>query len=208
MDKIQIEIDNYGNVYFIKGTKIFQANINHNNELYLDEGEYILLTDINDINNNNDNNDINNTNNNKKINDLILADNTTLKGKTITDILLNDTNIEENSINTFLKFYPEELQYIEYNNSDNENDTDIIDEDNINQFGQYNRPFIFSSTNNENNENIKIVNRQFGDVSALYDTYIYDTNNKLICFRPIGHHEIKYILEVDPDDNIKLCMDS
>ncbi|CAH6421330.1 Hypothetical protein KVN_LOCUS227 [uncultured virus] len=74
------------------------------------------------------------------------------------------------------KYYPEDLEYYEDNlDSDSDN---ILDEDIICQYGESNKPFIFS---NIDLFQIPICDIPSENICALYDTYIYDKNR--LCFK-------------------------
>jgi len=92
----------------------------------------------------------------------------------------------------------------------------IIDEDNINEYGIYNKPFIFYSPKYSET---KIIDMD-QNISALYDTYIYENNtlifvsksceeesiyrlilhtNGIIQFRNIGENNRQYRLNINND---------
>lgn len=70
-------------------------------------------------------------------------------------------------------YYPEDHDHLNENNSDDD-DNISIDGDTVEKFGDNNHKFEFWNT-----ENININNRENGDITALYDTYIYD-GDKLV----------------------------
>lgn len=75
------------------------------------------------------------------------------------------------------KYENSKKTYYYENNKQNINEI-MIDEKITKSFGQHNIPFVFSSLADE--YNINIEDRMFGDIAALYDTYIY--KNNLLCF--------------------------
>jgi hypothetical protein len=188
-----ISFDMYGNLYLTIQDKSYQINVDGKNKPYAEPGEYKILE-------------------NKKVrlNKIRLNDRgITLSNKAQHNIEKNNDVVNEDR-EEFI--FPEEQGYTVDNNSDSYGD-DLIDEDNIMKYGEMNKHFDFSHINDSNN--IPINNREDGDISALYDTYLYDKsrlcfkssskdnqsiyrirlhNDGTFVFRPIGQREVVYKL--------------
>lgn len=175
---ITTSFDLFGNIYFTSNNKTYQLSVNGRNQLHLDEGEYKILETKNILNR------LNLISNKNGLHDMIEKE----KEIDLDDIDEGDENENENEeeekedneiddedyVNDleYEKYCPEDSEYLQPNILED----DLIDEDNIKTFGEDNKPFHFSS----NSELFEIHNRELGDVSALYDTYIYD--NGLLSF--------------------------
>jgi len=120
-------------------------------------------------------------------------------------------NYEELNISELMKNEePDDYLYEDKDYFEEKIDSDeyIIDEDNINQFGSDNLEFRFMT-----NSDLHLVRQKAQpDVSALYDTFIYNNSSLLFCskssneqsifriiirdgiifFRPIGYSEKQY----------------
>jgi hypothetical protein len=96
------------------------------------------------------------------------------------------------------KYYPEQQEYfdIEITNSN-----DLIDEDNINMYGHHNQPFKFSDLSSADPTTIKNIDGE--DISALYDTYVYD-NNILKFYSNSKTNDSLYVLRIDTNGSITL----
>lgn len=192
-----VEFDTYGNLYFLNDEgSCYQLNIDGKNNPFLDPGSYKIVQPFIE---------------NPNINHMNPVTSDTLKGKTLYD-LAKEKNIDEDVVDDLMSYFPEESEYIEYKNTNSDDLIDeLIDEDNVTMFGEYNRPFLFS----ENIPNsVPVRSREYGDVAALYDTYVYDLEGLLkfkssssfdnsvyrlrvfeegrIFFRPIGETEKEY----------------
>lgn len=183
-DKIGIEIcfDIYGNLYFdighLKNENIYfnktdikplhQLNIDGKNKPFTFSGDY-------------------------KIKDDSSADIRKLK-------LVND-NLEQlakNSVEEYdqdeydLNPIPEDKFYIEEEKS--EEDEEIIDEEILNKYGELNKPFNFF--NEDPNYIFRVNKRIGGEITSLYDTYIYI--NDLLGFKASSPFcESIYILKLN-----------
>lgn len=184
--KFIISFDSYGNVYFDNTSyhshNSYQINVNHKNQPYFEKDDFQILKNKK-------------TNYNKL---QLLGTGDKLKNEVLNDIKKYDTFDEyEKEID----YFPEQNEYVEMLNHKNENsDDDIISEDNIGQYGIYNTEFLFSKPNSNNEE--KYVNiRKNGDVSALYDTYVYK-NNLLFMKSSSKNNESIYTLKIHDDGTV------
>ena len=206
LQNFNITFDVYGNLYFSNNSLTYQVNINNKNQLTLDEGNYPIIDNFNNIYKikHLDENSLKNRVKQEKEKEKEKEDN---------GIIDSDEEDEEEEN---VDYYPEDADHLQID--DPELNQDYIDEDLINQYGEHNLQFTFWEPDITTIDSIKIHYRQDCDVMALYDTYIYDINNKLIFksnspdnssiyrlkiyptgelyFRPIGYSEVKYSLEV------------
>lgn len=159
---INISFDFYGNLYFTFNDNTYQVNIDGKNKLLLEIGDYHII--------NNDTIKIEKFN----INDGALHEKTKE---------LFSNNKDEDNYNHNLE--DEDIDIVDNNDIDKDIDEDI-DEDLEKQFGSSNKKFVFSNYNYI----IPVNMRNFGDVSALYDTYIY--NGTKLCFKSNSKDNISY----------------
>jgi len=127
----------------------------------------------------------------------------------------------DNEDDSKIDYYPEDNDY--YSDSEEEDDEEenstnkhkqlqLIDEENINSYGERNLEFNFM----QNDPTIEINYRIDGEIMALYDTFIYKQNklvfnshskdnssiyririiDNIIHFRLIGYNEEKYNIEI------------
>jgi hypothetical protein len=216
----KITFDEYGNLYFdgseyvtdnyfmSKKSLLFQVNISGKNIPLLEPGCYDIIETSQ-----------------RKVHKMFLIkkDNSLkahIKNKK-EEMIEQDSDSDEfdEEINEEINYYPEEDDY--FNEQVNEDSDSSLDEDNLKQYGKDNQKFIFSSV--DVNYPISVHNRQYGDISALYDTYIYEkdvmcyksnsqNNNSIyrfriyengkIYFRLIGYPEICYVLYIDQDGSL------
>lgn len=211
--RLKISYDYYGNVYidasclkedtfFLPSVKdyIYQLNIDGYNNLFMEPGTYkIYDTDIT-----------------KKTYELKHIE-PKPKPESEPKLELEPTLEEEEEP----EYFPEEDQY--YINKNDDSDNEYIYEDIEKQYGVYNKRFNFSSSITC----IPIEMREDGEVSALYDSYIYNNNNVcmvsnsanedtyyriklhmdtgIIQFRPLGGEEKTYKLYIKPTGEL-LCI--
>ncbi len=196
---LKMSFDNYGNLYFDDEKYSYQVNIDGRNNLYVDKGEFKI-----------------DGNKNKRFSKLnVVGKGTKLKEKTLIEVEKLDI-FEEETIPE--DYFPEDNEYIETDITDSEG---LINEDSISKYGLHNTEFNFSSITND--LPIPIYMREDGDITALYDTYIYNNGsmcmksssknaesiyvikvncNGTINFRPIGCKEIEYHVLMNSDGKI------
>lgn len=159
-NEIIIDFDPYGNLYIEHAQKTYQVNISGNSLPILDQGLYTIIQPYV-----------------KEFKQIIHTDiDNPLQQKLKKKI---ENNENDNSDDEYFldeqnnDYYPEDHDH-DITNKDEEDDNISIDCDTIEKYGEYNYKFDFW-----NNNNIAINYREDGDITALYDTYIYD-DNKLI----------------------------
>ncbi|MCJ7637223.1 MAG: hypothetical protein MUO21_07005 [Nitrososphaeraceae archaeon] len=211
LQNFDISFDVYGNLYFSHNqiNNTYQLNIDGKNKITLDQGDYPIIEHY------------------KKIYRIQHLDENSLKSKIRKEEdehddehdYDEDEDADSDEINNSNKYYPEDDDHVPIDDIDEqEQELEYIDEDSINQYGENNHQFTFW-TSELNYDSIKIYKRKDGDIMSLYDTYIYDVNNRLIFksnsldgssiyrlrifptgelfFRPIGYTEEKYILNAN-----------
>jgi hypothetical protein len=194
----QQSFDLYGNFYLHdKNDKInaYQLNISNNNIPYFEYGNYEIIDKK------------------TKINTFKILDENSLKNKVNDDNLLNIDDEDNNNYD----YYPEDENLMD-NEDSIINEQDLLDEENIKNYGINNLKFDF--WNNSFNKDIMIFDRKNGDIMALYDIYIYENNHLIfksnasdkssiyriciydseIVFRPIGYPTINYTLKFENND--------
>lgn len=208
----QITFDEYGGLYFSDQSSTYQVNVSAKNTLYADKGNYTINSKTNIARNN-----------------FKLVEREHSLKRRVNEAEYDDDEEDEDDdeYQNIEKYYPEDLDYTE--NLDNNSDDDVnndgrfqydrlgdyIIEENIEMYGIDNKKFIFSSSMNDE----IVYSRVDGDISALYDTYIYDDTDQLrfksnsqddssifrlklymsgtILFREIGGNEACYELSFD-----------
>lgn len=222
---ISISFDVYGSLYLHDDSEksyAHQLNVNGNNTPYFESGTYDIYEPYTD----------------KPGTFTILDKNNSLKTKIKKKLERDIENEEEyNSDDDYdldgdgandIDYYPEDGDHLnddqDANNSDSDSDSgNYLDEDNIKNYGHNNIKFKF--WNNTHNNPIPIYYRNFGDIMALYDVYVYDNNNLIfksnssdnssvyrfkihtngdIYFRPIGYSEKKYKLKFTDSNELVL----
>lgn len=213
-----ISFDIYGNLYFKNNNKLYQLLINGRDELSLEEGEYKIISDKKPIVQR-----LNLVSTNHLLQEKIEKENPDLdeiddfqdqeQDENEQDELYDDEIYDDGQ---YEKYCPENSLY--FNTNKEENEQEFIDEDNLKKYGPDNMPFVFLMQ--EDNQ-IEVADREFGDIAALYDTYMYENNrlffasrsSKLLknsCyiirliinddiqlfFRPIGYREKEYSIKV------------
>ena len=203
LQNFNISFDPYGSLYFSNATHTYQISVDGRNNLILDKEDYTIFNEysqtIYKIQN---------------LDEKSLKER--LKQKEEDNELENNNEYNSDEDGIEHDYYPEDNDYIPIDeplhDSDNEVDTIVPEYD----YGEQNVKFVFWSS--EFTDQIKIYYRKNGDITALYDTYIYNVDNKLIFksnssddsaiyririypdghiyFRPIGHQEKKYNLKV------------
>lgn len=194
---ITVSFDPYGSLYIDHNQKTYQVNITGTGLPSLEEGTYQIIKPYI-----------------KEFKKIIPIDKTNpLQKKLKKKIEKHDNEDDNNSDEEYFledendnNYYPEDQDHV--NEEENNSDDDIsIDGDTIEKYGEYNHKFDFW-----NNGDINIYNREDGDITAIYDTYIYDSNKLIfkshsmddssiyrfvihnngdILFRPIGGIERK-----------------
>lgn len=170
---VNISFDFYGNLYFELNDKSYQVNIDGQNRPVLDCGDYTII----------------NTSNNITINKFNSIEASNILREKAKKTLEEDGE----SYDAYTENYDYAINK-NLNNSDNE----IIDEDIENQYGNHNKPFNFTN----NNSIIPINMREFGDICALYNSYIY--NGTDVCFISTSSNETSYyVIKVYTNGNIQ-----
>lgn len=209
LQNFNISFDLYGTLYLSNDKNTYQVNIDGKNNVTLDKGDYPVIDGSTNI---------------YKIAHL---DENSLKTKIRNVNQNNEEHIdEEDEIErNDYTYYPEDSDHLHIDDPDLIQQ-EYINEDIINQYGEHNIPFVFWEPDGSEFTQIKITNRQDCDIMALYDTYIYDVNNRLIFkshssddssiyiiriypigelyFRPIGNTERKYILNTNEIGELKI----
>lgn len=213
LQNFNISLDVYGNLYFShnKTNITYQLNIDGKNKITLDKDNYKIIEQY------------------TKINKIKYLDENSLKNK------MKNNNLEQDGSEgsegsdeiTDHIYYPEDEGYVIDSVLDNQDpDQEVIDEDFINKYGENNLQFTFWQPDDSG---INIYCREDEDIMALYDTYIYDINNRLlfksnspdnssiyrlrifptgeIFFRPIGYSEQKYILKIPEYDESEIKLE-
>lgn len=198
-----ISFDPYGGLYFSNDSHTYQVNIDGRNNLLLEVGDYPVITDYV-----------------KPIYKIQNLDEKSLKQKLKEEEeereKYNDNSDEQEEED----YYPEDNDYVVIDEPiHKEEELELEVEELDHDYGEHNLKFTFWSPGTDQ---IKVCYRKHGDIMALYDTYIYDQNNQLIFksnssddssiyririypngeihFRPIGHSEKKYHLQVLGDE--------
>jgi hypothetical protein len=211
----KLSFDPFGNLYLESEGKVHQVNISDKHIPYLEEGAFEPIKQY--------------TTPIKKLE--LLDKENSLRSKiqkkmerqedeemydSDDEYYLNDENE--------MDYYPEDNDYYHdesVSHEEEEDNNDIIDEDNVNAYGERNLEFKFLQNDVDKME---INYRENGNVMALYDTYIYENNklifnsrssdnssiyrfkitgNNIYC-RLIGGVECKYTIKC-VDNNIILC---
>ena len=203
LQNFSISFDVYGKIYFSNNNNEYQVNIDRNNNLILEKDKYDIIDKYD-----------------KQIYKIQNLDENSLKQKIEEDEDYNSDEVEEEE-----DYYPEDNEYIVVDEPIQNSDEIGELTDTFYDYGEHNLKFLFWSP--DITDQIKIYYRKDGDITALYDTYIYDTNNQIIfksnspddssiyrikifptgdiLFRPIGNMEKKYILKVDKDELFLMC---
>jgi hypothetical protein len=206
---LMISFDEYGNLYLndsANQNQAYQLNISGKNIPYFDFGYYKIISEYTG-----------------KAKTFVALDKDSLKTKIKTEIereFDNYNSDDEYDLENNIDYYPEDTDYLNNedeneNGDENENENGDENEDDYNE-NEDNHKFTFW-TNIINNQ-FSIFNRENGDIMALYDVYIYKDDKLMfrsnsidnssiyrfkinvngdIHFRPIGHVEKKFKLELD-----------
>jgi hypothetical protein len=210
---IGISFDLYGNLYFdfdgINNHEYFtttlpfsslQINIDGRNRLVGDEGDYAIVRPYEN-----------------RLSKFQLADEHSMLQKKIKrDLELNGDNgdVEKYGYDVFdeneddedmldpedeiLKHFPERAEFFMTETVDSDH---MIDEDLINAYGHYNVKFCFSHLSSD--VNVPIYDRENGDVTSLYDTYVYQDG--MLCFQSSSRDdESIYTIKIHDDGIIYL----
>jgi hypothetical protein len=173
MDKF--EFDNCGNLYFKNQTlNIKQINIDKNNLLIFEDGNYSLIEDNKD-------------NEETKINLLKFYENSLKKEVAESIKLLDDEDPEIHN-----EYYKEDDYYNQYIEYDYNPDGFFGDE----YYETLENKCYFSS--NQINE-IKINKRKNGDIEPIYETLIFEKNNLVFRTSFIEEPPFRLILNLDND---------
>jgi len=162
MNNLIVEFDYYGNLYLILNSdKIYQVNIDRDDNLYLDPGDYHELNYENDVN----------QTRYKKIDEVKGS----LQEEIIKEIKENKTNQEYID---YLNYYAEDVDYLEgniNNNDDQEQEyleyLEYLNYKKYKELGEFNKPFDFCYIDPD--KKIPVRHRFNGDIAALYDVFIY-----------------------------------
>lgn len=188
----EISFDLYGNLYFSFDDQVFQITVNKINMPIGETGDYSIIDDEH-----------------PKLNKFKLLDEeTSLKAKVKKhkEIIEHGSDEEYDSDGEIIDntdYYEEDKFVIDENDDDNNSDSEkenevIVYENKLYNFGNDNYKFHFSSIGSFD---FKINNRLNGDISSLYDTYIYDNDNHL-CFKTNGqNNEVMYRLKLFQNGN-------
>ena len=190
--KGSVTFDLYGNLYITVNENTnentneltFQININGKNQPYADLGDYHIIDDQTNI----------------KINKFTLLDkesslkSNVIKNKNIEEVGSDEEYDEEGELIDKNDYYEEDKYVLNDDNDDVDNKSNESDEDE-------NPIFNFSFVNPSCQ--LKIDNRYNGDITALYDTYLYD--NDLLCFKSNApHNQILYRIKLFSNGNFSL----
>jgi len=210
---VGISFDLYGNLYFdisnIKDHEYFtttllhlssQISIDGRNRPYADEGEYAIID----------------TNVDKLSKFQLVDEHSMLQKKTKRELELHGENGNDEQYNydvfdendddddlldpedEILKHFPERAEFFMTETVDSDH---MIDEDLVNAYGHHNVKFNFSHLSND--VDVPIYNRENGDVSSLYDTYVY--RDGVLCFQSSSKDEESiYTLKIHNDGVIYL----
>lgn len=213
--QFSISFDNFGNLYFEHPSiqDVYQINVDGRNKPYSIKDKFEVIDESS-----------------SKIGKFkILGKRFSLKEKikkeletnkiTFDEFDLNDDDLDQEE-----DYFPEDNDHINIiENDTSEEDLiyhEVYDEENVKKYGIDNLEFLFWGDTSE----IKVKNRIDGDISALYDTYIYGEGGKLlfktnskddsaifrfnihtngkIFFRPIGEIETLYHLQITEDQEL------
>ena len=166
-----ISFDKFGNMYLENNefSGSYQVNIDGKNVPYTVNDTFKIIQK-----------------NVSKIGKIKLLDNhRSLKDKVHTELeenrlKLDDFNINDNDLLNEPDYFPEDNDHINIIDEDEDDDNtqcykEIFDEDNVNKYGIDNLEFLFWGYND-----ISVNYREDGDISSLYDTYVYGKGNTLI----------------------------
>ena len=209
--------DPFGNLYLDSNGKIYQVNISNKHVPYLEEGLYNIIKQSTNL--------IKKLTAVDKQNSLRMKIQKKFEKQEDEEAFDSDDEYYLDDKNE-IDYYPEDNDYYHDSDSSEEDNgtihNDIIDENNINNYGEMNLEFNFMKNDTDT---IEINYRENGDVMALYDTYIYN-NNKLvftshskdnssiyrlriegdnIYCRSIGGVEHKYVIKILENNDLDLC---
>lgn len=164
-----LEFDYYGNVYFSFGGRVYQLNVDGRNHLQLLDGDYHILGTHEDTK-------------------LMVPSQGMSLNKKIREEREESDDDENDDDDPF-------IEDRDYWNEDSDSEDILFDEDNMARYGLSNQPFIFWSTGDQK---IPVNYRQHGDISSLYDTYVYRYDD--ILFRSSSRNEQSIYRLVIRDD--------
>lgn len=198
-EKASVSFDRYGNLYLTFRDVNYQVNVDGRNKLFLLTGDYEIFEP-----------------------DTELMDQLKIKKMTASNGMLFQKKIREEleELDSDGELDDEDYDLLKEDDDYWEDEKEIlseeedclINEDLIEKYGEHNQPFVFWSTRSE--EEIQIYHRRDGDITSLYDTFIYENqqiifrarslnddsiyrliiNEGLILFRPIGESDRSYRL--------------
>ena len=177
-EKLNVSIcfDTFGNLYFdltsVKDNKFFdepliqplyQINVNGDNTPYIEPGIYPIVQE-------------------KKCEYTrftLLNHNLEKKVKQSIEInQYNEDDEDDEDDEDSDDYYPEDNDYKE-ESLDSFYEVSFLDDDLLIKYGEHNKKFKFSNVNPVYNVPVNV--RKFGDITSLYDTYIY--KNEKLCFK-------------------------
>lgn len=213
MIDVGVSFDVFGNLYFDAHGKSYQTNVNGKNNLSLDEGDFKIFG--------------------VKEGELskfkLIEDHNMLKEKTKKELQKYrydiydqeyDAEFVQDQIEIDYKYFPEKKEFFDFKIIDSK---EYIDEDSINTFGEDNLKFNFSHLSIASP--IPIFYRKYGEVSSLYDSYIYSDNKMIyrsfsknensiftikihnngeLSLRPTGNRETHYQMSLTNDNKLVL----
>lgn len=172
-DKYEISFDPYGNLYCCYDNICYQLNVDKDNRPVLIDGSYEIIKlydqDLDQF--------------------MLLDRNNSLRAKIKKEIEKleridedDEVNSDEEYFNNIKEdYYPENNDHIIDDGEDKDDslddDDDLLDDDVLKKYGKDNYQFNFYK--NGASCECKIFHRENGDITSLYDVYVYDNLNNL-----------------------------
>lgn len=210
IEKASVSFDRYGNLYLTFRDINYQLNVDGKNKLFLLTGDYEISEPDTDL--------INQV----KIKKMTASNGMLFQKKIREELeeLDSDGELDDEDYDLLKEdddYWEDEKEIL----SEDEEEDYLINEDLIEKYGEQNQPFVFWSTRSE--EEIQINHRRDGDITSLYDSFIYENqqiifraqslnedsiyrliiNDGLILFRPIGESDRSYRL-VNLEDTLTI----
>jgi len=171
--EINISFDPYGNLYIEHNEKTYQVNINGSGIPILDQGSYTIISPYT-----------------KEFKQIIQVDKSNPLQKKIKKKLEQQEDNENNNSDDeyFLDehnedYCPEDQDHII--NQDESDDNISIDENTIEKYGEHNYKFDFWNADQGD-----VYYREDGDITSLYDTYIYNSDRLIFKSHSINDSSI------------------
>lgn len=158
---IELAFDLYGTMYFEHGDKQYQVNMTNDSGIGLEEGDYHVLDKPK-----------------LELHKFVSKEDDKLKEEVKKDLELEDGEPVYN--------YEDTTHYM-IGEGDFDPDTyEQLDLEAIEKYGRDNHKFVFSQYH-DTDEKIRIEDRHWGDITSLYETFVYD-NNRLL-FKACAYDE-------------------